>query len=423
MAAGAGRRFDRQPEAMRPRRVLAALLAVGSLVSLSGQTVQAQEEVELGDVIRGWQIFHEKHCVRCHAVWGEGGQVGPDLGRVHGKHLSAVELASGMWNHVPRMLALVRQYHLPEITLTRDEMGDMFAFLYFVRYLDEPGDPQRGVRVLEEKKCATCHALEHSGGEIGPDLTRWAGYVNPIVWAQMMWEHSTGMESAMQAANIERPQLDDRDLINIIAFVRSVGAAAQKTYLRPGSPARGRQLFAERGCGRCHLPDENGQRKGPDLSRVALPTSMAALASRMWNHLPAMRKVMAEQNIKVQALTAQDMADIIAYIFALQYEGVPGDPERGKRVFQQKRCAECHTLSATEPASPEVASAAGLGHAVWKHGAVMAEMMARAGIPWPTFEGSEMADLIAYIRSVGKLVTVKPAGETPGAPQGQEKRE
>jgi cytochrome c2 len=399
----------------RRHRVGRLAVTLGFLLVLCASMLRADEPpIELGDVINGWQVFHEKRCVRCHAVWGQGSQIGPDLGRAFGGPLTASELAGRMWNHVPRMVALMRQYQLPEMTLTRAEMADMFSFLYFVRYLDEPGDPREGRRILSEKRCTECHTLERGGGETGPDLTRWAGFVNPIVWAQMMWEHGAGMEEAMKQANIEWPELGDADLANIIAFVRSVGTSAQKVYLRPGSPARGRGLFAERGCAACHTSAGDASRKGPDPARIELPGSLSALASRMWNHLPAMHELMARQELKPTALSAQEMADIIAYLFAMQYEGEPGDAARGKRVFAAKRCVDCHELPqilAAETGGAGRGSAVGMGHAIWQHGAAMADQMTKAGIPWPTFEGDEMADLIAYVRSAGDAAGEKKTAE------------
>ena len=317
----------------------------------------------------------------------------------------ANELAGGMWNHVPRMLSLMRQYRLPTITLTREEMADIFSLLYFVRYLDEPGDPRKGRRVLEQRGCVDCHEEELEQGEdgIGPRLTRWSGFVNPIVWAQMMWEHSAGMEKAMKQRGMEWPELGDDDLLNIIAYVRSASASGAKTYLKPGSPARGQGLFAERKCTECHVSGGGPKEKGPDLSRIELSRSLSALAGRMWNHLPQMRQAAAEQKLDAVSLTAQDMADIIAYLFAKQYEGEPGDPARGRDVFSDKRCVDCHLLAAADEGD-ERSSAVGMGHAIWQHGARMADEMAQAAIPWPTFEGTEMADLIVYIKSIGKLI-------------------
>lgn len=238
-----------------------------------------------------------------------------------------------------------------------------------------------------------------------------------------MWEHGAGMAAAMKARGIEWPELGEDDLANIIAFVRSVGPTSEKRYLRPGSATAGQRLFLERKCATCHAPAGQAQPQGPDLARIELPRSLSGLASRMWNHQPVMRKLMAEQNVQATPLTAQEMADIIAFVFAQQYALERGDPQRGKLVFERKRCVECHSFAppaatATGPASH--ASAVDMARAVWEHGAVMVDRMAAAGIPWPIFEGTEMADLVAYIESLGSLTVVAP-GTPPSGSGGAEK--
>jgi mono/diheme cytochrome c family protein len=235
------------------------------------------------------------------------------------------------------------------------------------------------------------------------------------------------METEMEKRNIEWPELEDDDLANIIAFVRSVGKSAKKMYLQPGSPSRGKSLFTERACAACHSPDSDDKLKAPDLSRIELPHSLSALGSRMWNHSPKMRAVMAEHDIKTPPLTPQEMADIIAFVFAMQYEGDPGDQARGQRFFEQRRCVHCHTLAALPTggqASAGQASPVGMGEAIWGHGARMVEQMSLAGIPWPTFKGTDMADLISYLESAGEI-TIKPqfagVAKPAGAGEGQPK--
>jgi mono/diheme cytochrome c family protein len=108
-----------------------------------GQTPPAELAVT-GDVMQGWRVFHEKQCVACHAVWDQGGTVGPDLGRIRPGRLSGGQLAGVMWNHIPKMLARMKQAGSPPATLNEPEMADIFALVYFVRQLDELGDPAQG---------------------------------------------------------------------------------------------------------------------------------------------------------------------------------------------------------------------------------------------------------------------------------------
>ncbi|MHC4081712.1 MAG: cytochrome c3 family protein, partial [Planctomycetota bacterium] len=343
------------------------------------------------------------------------GQIGPDLGRTEQQDLTAGKLAGTLWNHIPKVRSHVLRNHLDFPRLNPDEVSDLFSFLFFARYLDEPGDPVAGQIVLREKGCASCHLTEGSPLAGAPDLKRWAGYANPVVWAQKMWESAPEMEQAMREAGIAWPRLDDTDLMNIMAYLRSVGGHEAKVYLEPGSAETGAHLFAERTCRACHHPGG----PGPDLSTVAPPRSLAALASRMWNHSPEMTRMMQSQGLERSPLTAQEMADIIAYIVSLRYDQRGGDPTRGRVVFEQKRCAQCHAEEPSgelpAPAPVDLAAVADpvrLAPAMWNHGVAMMERISDLGEVWPVFEPDEIVDLIAYLESIAPAEAPAPAAAT-----------
>lgn len=355
-----------------------------------------------GDVMRGWNVFHDKRCVDCHAIWDQGGLAGPDLGRLRSGRFSDGQLAGVMWNHIPKMLGRMKQSGRPPATVSAEEMADLFALIFFVRQLDEPGSAVRGEEILRIKGCLNCHAAGVSGANIGPDLAKWSEYANPVVWAQLMWEHAPMMEEAMQRSNIEWPKLEGDDLVHIVAYVRSAGASGEKTYLGPGSVTRGKLLFQEKKCNVCHPG------AGPDLATSDLPASIGALASRMWNHSPAMTRVMREQEVERPPVTAQELADLLAYVLTLAAQDPKGDPANGKKIFTEKGCAECHrgqelsTAGVGPPAAQlgSKAAPASMAAAMWNHGEGMLERMTEAGIAWPVFDNNEMVDLVAYLRTI-----------------------
>lgn len=380
-----------------------ALMA--SVAVCSGEPSSLAQQMLPGDAARGWRVFHEKKCLHCHAVWGQGGKLGPDLGRTYAGHATASQLAGVMWNHIPKMNATMRQIGYENISLSEDDMADIFAFLYFIRHLDEPGDAAVGRHLLDEKGCTFCHTLEGEGGTVGPELTVWGSYVNPIVFAQRMWEHAPSMEEQMSQAGLRWPVLEDRDVAHIIAYVASAASGSAKQYLRPGSPTSGAALMQEKGCLRCHAGSADAP--APDLSRIELPKSLSALAVRMWNHSPEMTRVMQERDVERPPLTAQEMADIISYLFVVRYDDRSGNPEAGRYIFRSKHCAECHSDSelATTVGPPArqlgaYASPVSMAHAMWNHGPAMMEQMTEAGLTWPVFTDREMVDLLAFLESV-----------------------
>jgi len=353
------------------------------------------------DVMAGWRVFHTKRCAECHAIWGQGGRVGPDLGRTASKQQSGAQLAGVMWNHIPKMLGRMEQTGRPPTTLTHDEMDDLFALLFFARQLDDTGNAQRGERVLQAKGCTECHDIGSSLEGVGPDLAKWGRFANPVAWAQMMWEHAPMMEKAMRQSGIAWPKLQGDDIIHILAYVRSVGSSGEREYLRPGDQRLGRVLFQDKGCGECHPGT------GPDLTRRELPKSVGALTARMWNHSPKMAAAMREHEVARQPLTAQELADILAYVLVLGHSTAQGDAGRGRVVFQQKGCVQCHDSDQmADSVGPPLTELQGNGGpadmaaAMWNHGGAMLERMTEAGVSWPVFHDSEMTDLLAFLNNV-----------------------
>jgi cytochrome c2 len=379
---------------------VAALLVIVAVVGISTGDEPASDPGGRGDVLRGWRVFNEKQCIDCHAIWGHGGDVGPDLGRIRSGPFSGDRVAGIMWNHIPKMMARMKQSRRPPGTLSANEMADAFALVGFVRQLDELGDPTQGERILRVKGCTECHSIDTPGGTIGPDLAVWGSYANPIIWAQMMWEHAPVMEEAMRRLGMRWPKLEGNDLIHIVAYVRSAGVSKEKTYLSPGSVQSGKRLFSAKKCDQCHPGT------GPDLSKAELPSSIGSLASRMWNHSPVMTRTMLEKDLQRLPVSPQELADILTYVLTLSRRERTGDVARGQRVFMQKGCKQCHEAAAggegTAPALAKLAGSAApaeMAAAMWNHGETMLDRMTEAGIAWPMFNEDEMADMLAYLRS------------------------
>jgi hypothetical protein len=103
-----------------------------------------------GDPIEGRRIFVERDCQRCHAVWGNGGTLGPDFAVV-GAGRSLQELAGLFWNHTPRMIETVRSRGYRWPTFTEEELADIISYIYYIKLFDEPGDPDLGERWFGDK--------------------------------------------------------------------------------------------------------------------------------------------------------------------------------------------------------------------------------------------------------------------------------
>ena len=100
------------------------------------------------------------------------------------------------------------------------------------------------------------------------------------------------------------------------------------------------------------------------------------------------------------------MREIVSYLWADQFFEDAGNPTAGARVFAAKGCATCHNDASS--GAPKLTgtgrsfNAATIVSVLWHHGPQMLDQMKTKGIAWPRFEGSDMANLIAYLNAQNK---------------------
>lgn len=82
----------------------------------------------VGDPAVGKALFTSKGCARCHAIDGEGGKIGSDLGRTTHPH-PPIELVGAMWNHSPTMTAMMGALGIHRPVFEANEMADLLAYL------------------------------------------------------------------------------------------------------------------------------------------------------------------------------------------------------------------------------------------------------------------------------------------------------
>ena len=200
----------------------------------------------------------------------------------------------------------------------------------------------------------------------------------------------------MKRKGIPRVEFKGNEMVDLIAYIRSISPNKEKVYLSPGDPRTGEKLFAEKGCIRCH-----GTGREVDLTRKKdFPRTLAQLAGMMWNHSHEMWRRMEEKGITRQNLSSQETANLIAYLFSIRYFDEPGDLGRGRIVFTKKQCSLCHVkgskkldLSGLKGQISPILMAA----MMWNHGPEMLEKMRKAKVPWQKIDGKGMVDLMEYL--------------------------
>jgi len=395
-----------------PKRLRVLALATGLVaITLPFPPQSASAQVPTGQtqsVLAGSRVFGTRGCSACHAVNGLGGELGPDLASSD-RPASFYGFAAAMWNHLPDMVAQMRVMGINRPRLTPWETGDLIAFLTWLDYFDPPGDTAAGRKVFSDKSCIVCHQVDGTGGVAGPSLDFLSQYGSPVQIATALWNHGPSMSAAMSERGIRRPTFSGYELGDLIAFLKSASGRLPEgsMYALPGRAEEGRRLFEERSCIECHSVQGVGGKAGPDLSQHTGQRSLVDLAAAMWNKAPAMTAAMRQASITVPQLGAGEMADILAYLYLVQYTGEPGDTDRGQRLVRGKGCLACHSVSGRGGDSASdltqargLTSQAGVIAALWNH-VLIPDEPGRSEATWPTFTAEQMADLAVYLQTIG----------------------
>lgn len=174
----------------------------------------------------------------------------------------------------------------------------------------------------------------------------------------------------------------------------------------PGEAARGRAIFAGKGCAGCHAP--RGQSGvGPALEELRRPQGAFELAGRLWNHVPAMFAALAREGMTWPRISPAEMADLMAYLEATPARDPPPDPLKGLVTLVRKGCLKCHTLGGEGGrVAPDLAtrravyaSAAVWAATMWTHTPTMAAAAAEQDLMYPRFSGDEMGNLLGFLGS------------------------
>ena len=298
-----------------------------------------------------------------------------------GRGYTPATLAAQMWNHAPKMWESIERASLKPPKLTTQQAADLYAYFYSARFFDRKGDAARGKKLFAEKGCAGCH---QSAGGGAPDVSQWPAITDPIELARQMWNHSPQMKGAIEAKKAALPKITAEEMNDITVYLQSLPTASKEApkYV-PASAATGEELFRLKGCAGCHAGAKGLGRSGPK--------SNAELAAALWNH-PGK----APRNSE---LRPEEMARLIGYVWSLQFANEGGNAAAGEKAFASKGCRNCHGSGVPKLAHGEGDNSFGMVAVLWSHGPQMLSQMRAKGMQWPAFGGSDIVDLLAYMKS------------------------
>jgi mono/diheme cytochrome c family protein len=269
---------------------------------------------------------------------------------------------------------------------------DLFAYFYSAHFFDKPGDAGRGKALFSSRHCADCHGLETAKLPAAKPVAQWTSIGRPIELVGAMWNHAATMRQEFARRKFGWPSLDSQDLADMLVYLRNLPASRNAAFsVEITSGDNGRALFESKGCAGCHTGDHTGNN---DLTRLLRGKTLNDIAAEMWNHAPKMTAI-------PPPLSLDEMRELTSYLWAGQYFQDSGSASAGARVFASKRCVACHGNPSS--GAPKLAgsgrefSGASMVSALWRHGPRMLDRMKTQAIPWPRFEGQDMANLIAYL--------------------------
>lgn len=345
------------------------------------------------DSVRGESLFKTLACVQCHSVNGAGGTAAPDLGRLVDRSFTPASLAATMWNHAPGMWAAMREHQVVASQLDQQAAQDLMAFFYAARFFEKPGDAGRGKRAFESRGCTKCHGLSGTVNPKAKPVSEWQGLADPLALVEEMWNHRADMLAEAGAKGAAAPQLNTQDLTDMLVYLRNLPENRSKPgVFRVDVGSTDLPVFQTAGCAKCHRTVEllASKLQGQTLTEIAV---------EMWNHTPRM----AAEGAPPTPLAPGEMQALVSSFWAAKFFGEAGRPGPGAGVFSAKNCAVCHNDASSGapklPAAGREFSGAAMVSVLWRHGPSMLDQMKAKGLAWPRFEGTQMADLIAYLNT------------------------
>jgi mono/diheme cytochrome c family protein len=174
------------------------------------------------------------------------------------------------------------------------------------------------------------------------------------------------MWAAKARNGIPRPQLGEQQAADLFVYF-----FAARFFEQPGDARRGRRIFLEKRCGECHGIG-SVRREGILASSWKSLADPIALAQQMWNHSRDMRAALDRMEIPYPRLSAQELADLPAYLRSALGQGraggfSPAPASAGRNLFASKGCAGCHRGALALEARPTRYGLTDFAASMWNH--------------------------------------------------------
>ncbi len=210
---------------------------------------------------------------------------------------------------------------------------------------------QRGRLLTDAMRCAACHAgWKEEPVLSAPDLSQSAAWLQPAEIAARL----TGGEGNHGMPVFGMSAADAADVAAWLLAAAAPATESERLQLSAEDRVIGSRLVQELGCAACHATAAGLEREdvsaaygGPPLYGRHLRRSAEWI--EQWLRDPA--KISQGHRMPMFRLSTEERRQLAATLAADEVEQAvlpQGDPQRGKKLVQQARCASCHKLSGME---------------------------------------------------------------------------
>jgi mono/diheme cytochrome c family protein len=270
-----------------------------------------------GDAATGERLFREKQCQTCHSLAGKGGKQGPALDN-YSRYASPIYLSLGLWNRGKAMAGVMEAMGVPRPGFEKNNIADLFAYIRsFARSVErvyaQPGSPRNGEKLFVAKRCVECHSVTPQGDPTRANLRARLIKGSLMTIAGAMWNHGPKMWTDMARRGIAMSALTTEEMSDIIGYLYFL-----QFIDPPGVAGRGRTVFQEKRCGKCHGAAEKGAAQGLDFAKSDKLKTQLEVITEMWNHASTMEEKMLKESLEWPVFRGGEMADLVAYLISLR---------------------------------------------------------------------------------------------------------
>lgn len=167
-----------------------------------------------------------------------------------------------------------------------------------------------GIAYFRRENCVSCHAIDNSGSQIGPDLTRTTIHRN----AAWMIQHFKSPQGVRPGSSMPPIQLGDAQLNSLAAFLLKLNPDnASALENAPQFAVQGALVYQANGCSDCHKVNGVGMEIGPALN------GLSKRRSRSWveQHFADPEKLSPGTSMPPFKFSNQDLENLTTYLFSL----------------------------------------------------------------------------------------------------------